>query len=66
MRIPAALFEQGMRTVLDIWGYDGTDGPLEFAVGADRGRLDVPVNPSSFRRPRPILARGTLNSGSNC
>ena len=56
-----ALFEQGMRTVVDIWGYDGTGGPLEFAVGADRGRLDVAVNPSSFRKPRPILARGTLN-----
>jgi alkanesulfonate monooxygenase SsuD/methylene tetrahydromethanopterin reductase-like flavin-dependent oxidoreductase (luciferase family) len=51
-----ALFEQGMRTVVDIWGYDGTGGPLEFAVGADRGRLDVAVNPSSFRKPRPILA----------
>src|ERR1051325_5329870 len=56
-----ALFEQGIRTVLDIWGYDGKGGPLEFAVGADRGRLDVAVNPSSFRKPRPILARGTLN-----
>ncbi|HLI21127.1 MAG TPA: LLM class flavin-dependent oxidoreductase, partial [Stellaceae bacterium] len=33
----------------------------EFAVGTDRGRLDVPVNPSSFRNPRPILGRGTLN-----
>jgi alkanesulfonate monooxygenase SsuD/methylene tetrahydromethanopterin reductase-like flavin-dependent oxidoreductase (luciferase family) len=55
------LFEQGIRTVLDIWAYDGTGGPLEFAVGADRGRLDAAVNPSSFRRPRPILARGTLN-----
>jgi alkanesulfonate monooxygenase SsuD/methylene tetrahydromethanopterin reductase-like flavin-dependent oxidoreductase (luciferase family) len=59
-----ALFEQGMRTVIDIWGYDGTGGPLEFAVGADRGRLDVAVNPSSFRKPRPILARGTLNQAS--
>src|SRR6185369_1171632 len=56
-----ALFEQGIRTVLDIWSFDGKGGPLEFAVGADRGRLDVPVNPSSFRKPRPILARGTLN-----
>lgn len=56
-----ALFEQGMRTVVDIWGYDGKGGPLEFAVGTDRGRLDVAVNPSSFRKPRPILARGTLN-----
>lgn len=56
-----ALFEQGMRTVLDIWGYDGAGGPLEFAVGAERGRIDVPVNPSSFRKPRPILARATLN-----
>jgi alkanesulfonate monooxygenase SsuD/methylene tetrahydromethanopterin reductase-like flavin-dependent oxidoreductase (luciferase family) len=55
------LFEQGIRTVLDIWGYDGTGGPLEFAVGSDRGRLDVAVNPSSFRKPRPILSRGTLN-----
>jgi alkanesulfonate monooxygenase SsuD/methylene tetrahydromethanopterin reductase-like flavin-dependent oxidoreductase (luciferase family) len=58
------LFEQGMRTVVDIWGYDGTGGPLEFAVGADRGKLDVPVNPSSFRKPRPILARGTLNKSA--
>jgi alkanesulfonate monooxygenase SsuD/methylene tetrahydromethanopterin reductase-like flavin-dependent oxidoreductase (luciferase family) len=56
-----ALFEQGIRTVLDIWDYDGTSGPLEFAVGSDRGRLDVAVNPSSFRKPRPILSRGTLN-----
>jgi len=56
-----ALFEQGMRTVVDIWNYDGKGGPLEFAVGADRGRIDVPVNPSSFRQPRPILGRGTLN-----
>jgi alkanesulfonate monooxygenase SsuD/methylene tetrahydromethanopterin reductase-like flavin-dependent oxidoreductase (luciferase family) len=56
-----ALFEQGIRTVLDIWDYDGTGGPLEFAVGSDRGRLEVAANPSSFRKPRPILARGTLN-----
>lgn len=56
-----ALFEQGIRTVLDIWNYDGADGPLEFAVGTDRGRLDVPANPSSFRKPHPILARGTRN-----
>ena len=54
------LYEQGIRTVLDIWDFDGTDGPLEFAVGADRGRLDVAVNPSSFRKPRPILARATV------
>jgi alkanesulfonate monooxygenase SsuD/methylene tetrahydromethanopterin reductase-like flavin-dependent oxidoreductase (luciferase family) len=59
-----ALFEQGMRTVVDIWGYDGAGGPLEFAVGTDRGRLEVAVNPSSFRKPRPILARGTLNQAS--
>jgi alkanesulfonate monooxygenase SsuD/methylene tetrahydromethanopterin reductase-like flavin-dependent oxidoreductase (luciferase family) len=56
-----ALFEQGIRTVVDIWDYDGKNGPLEFAVGADRGRLEVPLNPSSYRKPRPILARGTLN-----
>ena len=55
------LFEQGIRTVLDIWAYDGKGGPLEFAVGSDRGRLDVAVNPSSFRKPRPILSRGTLH-----
>lgn len=54
------LYEQGIRTVLDVWNYDGKGGPLEFAVGTDRGRLDVAVNPSSFRRPRPILARATL------
>jgi alkanesulfonate monooxygenase SsuD/methylene tetrahydromethanopterin reductase-like flavin-dependent oxidoreductase (luciferase family) len=56
-----ALFEQGIRTVLDIWGYDGKDGPLEFAVGSDRGKLDVAVNPSSFRKPHPILSRGTFH-----
>lgn len=58
------LFEQGMRTVVDIWAYDGTGGPLEFAVGADRGRIDVAVNPSSFRKPRPMLGRGTLNKAA--
>jgi alkanesulfonate monooxygenase SsuD/methylene tetrahydromethanopterin reductase-like flavin-dependent oxidoreductase (luciferase family) len=56
-----ALFEEGIRTVLDVWGYDGIGGPLEFVVGSDRGRLDISVNPSSFRKPHPILARGTLN-----
>ena len=55
------LFEQGLSTVVDIWGYDGTGGPLQVAVGTDRGRLDAAVNPSSFRKPRPILARATLN-----
>lgn len=55
-----ALFEQAIRTVVDIWAYDGEGGPYEFAVGGDRGRLDVAVNPSSFRKPRPILARATL------
>src|SRR3954462_10120035 len=29
-----ALFEQGIRTVVDIWDYDGKGGPLQFAVGA--------------------------------
>ena len=55
-----ALYEQGIRTALEVWDYDGTGGPLEFAVGTDRGRLDVAVNPSSFRKPRPILARATV------
>lgn len=55
-----ALYEQGIRTVVDVWGYNGSGGPLEFAVGMDRGRLDVAVNPSSFRKPRPILARATV------
>ena len=55
-----ALYEQGIRTALEVWDYDGTGGPLEFAVGSDRGRLDVAVNPSSFRKPRPILARATV------
>lgn len=54
------LYEQGIRTVLDIWDFDGSGGPLDFAVGTDRGRLDVAVNPSSFRKPRPILARATV------
>jgi alkanesulfonate monooxygenase SsuD/methylene tetrahydromethanopterin reductase-like flavin-dependent oxidoreductase (luciferase family) len=56
-----SLFEQAISTSLKIWSYDGMGGPLEFAVGSDRGRLESPVNPSSFRKPRPILARGTLN-----
>lgn len=55
------LFEKALSTALDVWAYDGTGGPLEFTVGSDRGRLEAPVNPSSFRNPRPILARGTLN-----
>ncbi len=60
----SVLFEEGMRTALDIWRYDGTGGPLEFAVGSDRGRIDAPVNPSSYRKPHPILARGTLNDAA--
>jgi len=58
------LFEQGLKTVLDVWAYDGTGGPLEIAVGTDRGRLDYPVNPSSFRKGHPILARATLNGST--
>ncbi len=57
----SALFEEGMRTVVEIWGFDGTRGPLEFAVGSDHGRIESAVNPSSYRKPHPILARGTLN-----
>src|SRR5262249_48603062 len=59
-----ALVEEGIRTVVDIWNYDGSGGPLEFAVGSDKGRLDVAVNPSAYRKPRPILARGTLHQES--
>ena len=55
------LFEDSIRTVLDVWAFDGTSGPLEFETGIDRGRIDFPVNPSSLRKPHPILARGTLN-----
>ena len=55
-----ALYEQGIRTALQIWDYDGSGGPFEFAVGSDRGRLEIAVNPSSFRKPRPILARATI------
>src|ERR1051325_8926930 len=33
------LFEDGMDTVLKIWNFDGTPGPLEFAVGGDRGKI---------------------------
>ncbi len=55
------LFEQGIRTALDIWGFDGKGGPLAFEVGRDRGRIEAAVNPSSYRKPHPILARGTLN-----
>lgn len=57
----STLFEDGMRTALEIWRYDGSGGPLEFAVGTDKGRIESPVNPSSYRKPHPILARGTLN-----
>ncbi len=60
----SVLFEDAMRTVLDIWGFDGTGGPLEFAVGSDRGRIDAAVNPSSYRKPHPILARGTLTESA--
>ena len=55
------LFEKGMQAVLDIWKFDGKNGPLEFTVGTDRGRIEAPVNPSPYRKPHPILARGTLN-----
>ena len=55
------LFEQGISTILDIWSYTGERGPLEYSVGTDRGQLDVAANPSSYRQPRPILARATLN-----
>ena len=54
------LFEDGMRTVVDIWNYDGKT-PLKFTVGSDRGEIVTPVNPGPYRKPHPILARGTLN-----
>lgn len=58
------LFDQGMQAALDIWAYDGTGGPLVYAAGADHGTLAVAVNPSSFRKPRPILGRGTMNQAA--
>ena len=60
----SVLFEEAMRIVLDIWRFDGTGGPFEFAVGSDRGRIDAAVNPSSYRKPHPILARGTLTASA--
>jgi alkanesulfonate monooxygenase SsuD/methylene tetrahydromethanopterin reductase-like flavin-dependent oxidoreductase (luciferase family) len=55
------LFDDGVRTVLDVWKFDGKNGPLEFQVGSDKGKIEAPVNPSSFRKGHPLLARGTLN-----
>jgi len=57
----STLFEDSIRTVLDVWAFDRSKGPLDFAVGSERGRIESPVNPSSFRKPHPMLARGTLN-----
>jgi alkanesulfonate monooxygenase SsuD/methylene tetrahydromethanopterin reductase-like flavin-dependent oxidoreductase (luciferase family) len=58
------LFEDGVQTALDIWNYDASNGPLEFQVGTDRGRIEAPVNPSPFRKPHPILARGTMDEAA--
>lgn len=55
------LFEQGLKAALEVWAYQGGAGPLEVTVGTDRARIEGPVNPSSLRKPHPILARGTLN-----
>ena len=30
-------------------------------MGGDRGKIESPVNPSSYRKPHPVLGRGTLN-----
>ena len=64
LSIRGQLFEDGIRTVLDVWAFDGSKGPLEFQVGTDKGRIETPVNPSSYRKPHPILARGTLNEAA--
>ncbi len=58
------LFEEGLQAALDIWAYDGKGGPLEYVAGADRGTLATAVNPSSFRKPRPIMGRGTMNQAA--
>ena len=58
------LFEDGIRTALDVWAFDGSKGPLVFDNGTDRGKIESAVNPSSFRKPHPMLARGTLNDAA--
>ncbi len=58
------LFEDGIRTALEVWAFDGSNGPLKFNNGTEKGSIDFPVNPSSYRKPHPILARGTLNDAA--
>ena len=64
LSLRSKLFEDSIRTVLDVWTFDRSKGALEFAVGSERGRIESPVNPSSFRKPHPMLARGTLNEAA--
>jgi alkanesulfonate monooxygenase SsuD/methylene tetrahydromethanopterin reductase-like flavin-dependent oxidoreductase (luciferase family) len=46
-----------MRTVVDIWGFDGTRGPRRISGRSDRGRIEAPANPSSYRDETQALDR---------
>ena len=56
--------EQVIQTMLEAWNYDAGGSALQIGTAYDTGCLERPITPSAYRRPRPLLARGTNDSAT--
>jgi alkanesulfonate monooxygenase SsuD/methylene tetrahydromethanopterin reductase-like flavin-dependent oxidoreductase (luciferase family) len=51
--------DQTIEAMLRIWDYQPGDPPLEIETVYDRARITGRVNPPSYRKPHPMLARAS-------
>jgi alkanesulfonate monooxygenase SsuD/methylene tetrahydromethanopterin reductase-like flavin-dependent oxidoreductase (luciferase family) len=56
--------EHVIEVMLQSWRFQAGDPRLEVETVYDRGRLERPIAPSSYRRPHPLLARGTNDAAT--
>ncbi len=56
--------EHIIQVMLDGWHYAVGDPPLEIQTVYDSGCLDRAITPVAYRRPRPLLARGTNDAAT--
>ncbi|MBV8086154.1 MAG: LLM class flavin-dependent oxidoreductase [Chloroflexi bacterium] len=55
--------EHIIEVMLQAWAYEG-GGPLAFETAWDGGTLSRPITPAPYRRPHPLLARGTNDAAT--
>jgi alkanesulfonate monooxygenase SsuD/methylene tetrahydromethanopterin reductase-like flavin-dependent oxidoreductase (luciferase family) len=56
--------EHVVQVMLDAWNLARGHPPLSIDTTYDSGCIDRPITPSAYRRPRPLLARGTNDAAT--